>query len=177
MCGAGTFVIEAAEIAARLAPGRSRSFAFEHFATFEAGPWAAMREAATKRAIEPAFRFVGSDRDAGAITTSRANAERAGVAGFTEFHARAVSEIVAPKGPPGLVIVNPPYGARIGDKGGLAPLYRALGQTLKLRFTGWRVGLVTSDPALAKATRLPFEPPSAPVAHGGLRVMMFQARL
>ena len=176
MCGAGTFVIEAAEIAAGLKPGRSRSFAFEHLATFDAAAWQRMR--GTQGDARPAggacaVRFHGSDRDAGAITMSRANAERAGVAAMTEFRQHAISDLAAPDGPPGLVIVNPPYGTRIGDKKKLFPLYRALGQTLLARFAGWRVGLLTTEAPLAQACGLPFAPPPAPVLHGGLRVTLY----
>jgi putative N6-adenine-specific DNA methylase len=172
MCGSGTFVIEAAEIAARLNPGRRRHFAFEQLATFDAAAWQRMR-AASGRRVPPA-RFYGSDRDAGAIGMARANAERAGVADFTEFRQCTISDVVAPEGLPGLVIVNPPYGARIGDEKKLVPLYRALGQTLMTRFAGWRVGVITSDVKLARATGLRFLPAAAPVPHGGLRVTLFQ---
>lgn len=174
MCGSGTFVIEAAEMAASLRPGRSRAFAFEQLATFDAEKWRAMRDAANV-SVTSDLKFYGSDRDAGAIRMSRENAERAGVAGMTEFRQLSVSEVVAPDGPPGLVIVNPPYGGRIGEKKDLKPLYLALGQTLMTRFSGWRVGLITSEAALAKATGLPFAPPTAPVSHGGMRVTLFQA--
>ncbi len=172
MCGAGPFVIEAAEIAARLNPGRGRTFAFEHLASFDADAWAQMRGVQSARA--PAARLFGSDRDAGAIAMSRANAERAGVADFTEFHQAPISALNPPEGPPGLVIVNPPYGTRLGDRQALLPLYAALGQTLRSRFAGWRVGLVANEPKLAHATRLPFLPPGPPVPHGGLRVQLFQ---
>jgi putative N6-adenine-specific DNA methylase len=172
MCGSGTFVIEAAEIAARLNPGRSRSFAFEQLATFDATAWQRMREANSRRT--PPARFYGSDRDAGAIDMARANAERAGVAEFAEFRQCTIGDIVAPEARPGLVIVNPPYGTRIGDRKKLLPLYRALGQTLMTRFPGWRVGLIASEPTLARATGLPFLPTSAPIPHGGLRVTLFQ---
>lgn len=172
MCGAGTFVIEAAEIAAGLEPGRSRRFAFEQLATFDPVAWEAMR--AAESTATPAVRFYGSDKDAGAIRMSRANAERAGVAGITEFQACAIENIVAPAGPPGLVIVNPPYGDRIGEKARLKPLYRALGETLLSRFAGWRVGLITSDAALAEATSLPFALTADPVLHGGLRVTLYR---
>ncbi len=175
MCGSGTLVIEAAEIAAGLAPGRSRRFAFEQLATFDAAAWQRLRGTGSSSA--PAHRFHGSDRDAGAIAMSRANAARAGVDALTEFRHLTISELTAPEGPPGLVIVNPPYGARIGDKGELAPLYRALGQTLSTRFGGWRVGLVTSEPGLANATGLPFGEPFGPAAHGGLRVLLFTCSL
>jgi putative N6-adenine-specific DNA methylase len=172
MCGSGTFVIEAAEIAAGLQPGRSRRFAFEKLAAFDWKAWQQMRGAQTS--ITPAFRFYGSDRDPGAIAKSLANAERAGVTAFTDFACHTISEIVAPVGPPGLVIVNPPYGDRIGDKGKLSSLYRALGQTLMTKFKGWRVGLITSDNDFAHATELPFLPTTAPVAHGPLRVTLWQ---
>jgi putative N6-adenine-specific DNA methylase len=172
MCGAGTFVIEAAEIAAGLAPGRARAFAFEQLATFDADAWEAMRSALPARR-DTGARFYGSDRDADAIAMSRANAERAGIADLCTFAKQTVSELARPDGPPGLVIVNPPYGVRIGESKALFPLYRALGQSLRERFSGWRVGLVTTESALAQATGLPFKPPGPPVAHGGLRVTLF----
>ncbi|EWY38539.1 RNA methyltransferase [Skermanella stibiiresistens SB22] len=175
MCGSGTFVIEAAEIAAGLNPGRSRRFAFELLAGFDEAAWAAMRGAGGE-GVDPAqitFRFYGSDRDAGAIAMSRANAERAGIAGLTEFRQHSISDLVPPDGPPGLVICNPPYGNRVGDKNSLYPLYGAFGRTLLSRFAGWRVGMVTSERGLAAATGLPFAPPTAPISHGGVRIMLF----
>ena len=172
MCGSGTFVIEAAEIAAGLKPGRERHFAFEQLATFDAATWEEMRRAAPE--AKPAFRFYGSDRDAGAIEMSHANASRAGVGDLVDFHQHAVSDLVPPPGPPGLVIANAPYGDRIGDKKRLEALYRAFGETLRTRFSGWRVGLVTDASWLAKATGLPFLPTTAPVAHGGIRVTLFR---
>lgn len=172
MCGSGTFVIEAAEIAAGLYPGRSRTFAFEQLATFDQSTWNAMRASAQTKT--PPFKFYGSDRDAGAITMSRANAERAGVAAFTAFAQHSISDLQRPAGPPGLVIANPPYGDRIGDKHQLHALYRTFGQTLLSRFSGWRAAIITTDAALAKATGLPFKPTAAPVPHGGLRVTLYQ---
>ncbi len=172
MCGSGTFVIEAAEIAANLQPGRSRRFAFEQLTSFDPAAWQRMRS--THSGATPAVRFYGSDLDAGAIRMSRANAERAGVAGITEFQQLAIEDLAAPAGPPGLVIVNPPYGDRVGEKARLKSLYRTLGQTLLTRFAGWRVGLVTDEASLADATGLPFALSAAPVLHGGLRVTLFR---
>jgi putative N6-adenine-specific DNA methylase len=172
MCGSGTFVIEAAEVAAGLNPGRSRHFAFEKLATFDSAIWQEMRGAAQGAATE--LRFFGSDRDAGAIRMSRANAKRAGVSDVTAFKQQAVSDLVRPEGSPGLVIVNPPFGDRIGDKAELHALYGALGHTLLSRFSGWRVGLITTEVALARSTGLPFASPSRPVSHGGLKVLLFQ---
>ena len=172
MCGSGTFIIEAAEIAAGLKPGRNRSFAFEQLATFNEDEWNCLR-AVTPPAPMSSPRFFGSDRDAGAIRISTDNAERSGVSAITDFRQLTVSEVAPPEGPPGLVIANPPYGTRLGEKATLQPLYRSLGQTMLQRFRGWRVGLITTEPTLARATGLPFRPPSAPIAHGGLKVQLY----
>ena len=172
MCGSGTFVIEAAEIAAGLFPGRSRSFAFENLASFDPEAWAALKS--KMRPKPTTLRFFGSDRDGGAIKMSRANAERAGVDTATQFSQHSVSDLMRPDGPPGLVIVNPPYGTRIGEKKLLYAVYGAFGKTLLQRFSGWRVGMVTTDAALAKTSGLPFLPDPIPVSHGGLRVTLFK---
>lgn len=175
MCGSGTFVIEAAEVALGLAPGRARGFAFETLKTFDPAAWAEMRAAPVPRATP--LRFHGFDRDAGAIAASRANAARAGVDGVCDFAEQPVSALRPPEGPPGLVMVNPPYGARLGDRTELRALYAALGRALRERFGGWRVGLVTSEPALARAAGLPFGPPGPPVPHGPLKVRLYVADL
>lgn len=172
MCGSGTFVLEAAEIAAGLPPGRSRPFAFEDLASFDADAWATLRR--SPNPAGSALRFFGRDRDAGAIRMSQANAERAGVADLTDFSMAPLSDLTHPDSPPGLVMVNPPYGARIGNKKLLFALYGTLGKVLKDRFSGWRVGIVTSEPGLAKATALPFLPTGAPVANGGLKVRLYR---
>lgn len=172
MCGSGTFVIEAAEIAAGLQPGRSRAFAFEQTAVFDATALAALRRPAPDRTAEP--RFLGFDRDQGAIRGAQSNAARAGLADWCRFACQPLSALERPEGPPGLVMVNPPYGARIGDRKQLFGLYGALGTVLKERFAGWRVGIVTSDAGLAKATGLSFLDPGPQVAHGGLKVQLWR---
>ncbi|MEX0285610.1 MAG: class I SAM-dependent RNA methyltransferase, partial [Paracoccaceae bacterium] len=117
-------------------------------------------------------RFHGSDGDAGAVANAQANAARAGVTAMTHSRLAAVSDLPRPDGPTGLVIVNPPYGGRIGNKKLLFALHGTLGQVLKERFSGWRVGLVTNEGALAGATGLPFERPGPPVDHGGLKIRL-----
>lgn len=174
MCGSGTFVIEAAEIAAGFVPGRSRDFAFQKFATFDAAAWTAMKRAACASTRTPSARYYGRDRDPGAIRMSRANAERAGVSAITDFIETSIEDLTPPDGPPGLVIVNPPYGGRIGETAKLRPLYRSLGQTLLTRFAGWRVGLITGDDSLAQATGLPFSLEADHVLHGGLRIRLYR---
>ncbi len=172
MCGSGTFVIEAAEIAAGLQPGRSRGFAFEQLASFDAEAFGALRREDPERL--PKMQFIGSDRDQGAVRNAEANAMRAGVADVTTFTCHGAAETRPPKGPPGLVIVNPPYGARIGNKKLLYALYGSFGQTMLAHFKGWRVGLITSEPSLAKATGLPWKPQGASVAHGGTKIWLWQ---
>ena len=85
-----------------------------------------------------------------------------------------MSALTPPEGPAGLVMVNPPYGARIGEGEGLRALYQTLGRVLRERFSGWRVGLVTSESRLAKATGLPFLPPGPPVPHGPLKIRLYR---
>ena len=172
MCGSGTFVIEAAEIAAGLPPGRSRVFAFESFAGHDADAWAASRDDLPVASGEVGF--FGHDRDDGAIRSATANAEAAGVGALTAFTRQSVSDLAPPCDRPGLVMVNPPYGTRIGNRKLLFGLYGAFGQAVKARFGGWRVGLVTSDGALAGATGLPFLPAGPPVPHGGLKVRLYR---
>ena len=118
----------------------------------------------------PAARCTGPDRDAGAIGMSRAS----GCRRHHRVPAGHDHEIELPAGSPGLVIVNPPYGTRLGESKDLSPLYPALGQVLMSRFTGWRVGIISSEPGRAHATGLPFLPTGAPVPHGGLRVSLFR---
>lgn len=172
MCGSGTFLIEAAEMTAGLQAGRSRSFAFTHLATFDAKQVDSLRRLPAAHDARPLF--YGSDRDQGAIRMATQNADRAGVKDWTVFATHGAAEVQRPDGPPGLVMCNPPYGGRIGNKKLLYPLYGTLGQTLKDRFRGWRIGIVTSEPGLAKATGLPFLPQAPLVPHGGLKVRLYR---
>lgn len=173
MCGAGTFVIEAAEMAMGLNPGRARHFAFEKLVTFDAKAWEALRN--SKTPVKPPMKFYGSDRDDGAIQSARANAARAGVADVAIFERKTVSDVTPPDGGPGLVICNPPYGTRISDRKQLADLYSTFGRVMRERFKGWRVGMIASNAGLAKATGLPFKPNPPAVLHGGLRIHLYRS--
>ncbi|WP_425041227.1 THUMP domain-containing class I SAM-dependent RNA methyltransferase [Primorskyibacter sp. S187A] len=173
MCGSGTFPIEAAEIAAGLAPGRTRSFSFEQLKSFDAQAWDALKDAP---ASPGARMFHGFDRDAGAIAGAKANAARAGVSEACAFAQAPLAAQSRPAGPPGLIMVNPPYGTRIGDRRALFALYGALGQTMRAQYSGWRFGMITSDGGLAKATGLTLDA-SEPIAFGGLKVKLYSAQL
>jgi len=148
MCGSGTFVIEAAEIARRFDCGRARTFAFQTLPTFDAEAFAAMGSP-DRPAAYPCF---GSDRDQGAIKMSIQNAERAGVDDVTSFHHASISDIAPPTDAAGLVICNPPYGARLGNKTPLVGLYALFGEPTKHEFKGSPKTIVPSEPRLPNAT-------------------------
>ena len=172
MCGSGTYPIEAAEIAANLLAGRDRHFAFEKLVSYDADAVQAMKETWFTREIKP--QFYGFDRNAKVIESARANAARGGVDGVCQFTAKSLSKLKRPEGPPGLVMVNPPYGIRIGNKRELFALYESFGEVMRAHFTGWRVGMIVADKPLAEATKLPWLPPSAPIPHGGLKIWLYQ---
>ncbi|WP_415810872.1 THUMP domain-containing class I SAM-dependent RNA methyltransferase [Litorimonas haliclonae] len=175
MCGSGTFLIEAAETSAGLLPGRSRSFAFEKLATYDAERVDKLK--AEKPRLDVKHHFYGSDRNVKVIEFANENAARAGVTQHCTFSPMPLTALERPDGPPGLVIVNPPYGARVGKKKDLFALYNSFGQIMQEKFQGWRVGMITSDTNLAQATNLPWLPTDAPINHGGLRVKLFKTRV
>lgn len=175
LCGSGTIPIEAASLAMGLPPGAHRRFAFMDWPSFDPAAWSRLRDDALARALpRPPAPIAGSDRDAGAVAMAVRNAERAGLAEHVRFERRPVSD-ARPCGARGLVVCNPPYGARIGG-GNLRDLYAALGNLLRREFTGWRLALLTTDRRLATATGVRLESESEPIAHGGLRVKAYTFR-
>ena len=146
-CGSGTIPIEAALLARRIPPGLHRRFAFEAWPDFDARLWKQVRADAASRIVPGAPAIVGSDRDAGAIEASRANAARAGVAENTEFRNVSLTAMDPPPGT-GLLLTNPPYGARIGEEKPLRSLYAQLGNVSRTRLPGWRVALLGANPRL-----------------------------
>jgi putative N6-adenine-specific DNA methylase len=173
MCGAGTIPIEAALIACRIAPGLGRTFAFQQWPTFDDAAWRRV-EADAKTRILPhvPVPLLGSDRDAGAIDAAHQNAARAGVAEDVRFERRAISAIEPPAGP-GWVVINPPYGDRIGERQRLRDLYAQLGHVLRARCAGWHVALLSAHRDLDRQTDLPLEP-SLTLSNGGIRVRLMR---
>ena len=172
MCGSGTYPIEAAEMAANAMAGRDRSFAFEHLVGYDADEVEAMKKGWYTR--EPSPHFYGYDRDVGVVESAKQNAVRAGMDTACHFAAQPLSKLQPPSGPPGLVIVNPPYGERIGNKKELFGLYRNFGDIMRERFKGWRVGMITADQSLAEETKLPWLPVGPPIPHGGLKIKLYR---
>ena len=173
-CGSGTLVIEAAMMARDIAPGLLRTFAAEAWPEAKAADWRAAREAARAR-IKPSAgaRLIGSDRDAGAIAAALSNAARAGVSADVQFVERALSELVAPEGP-GLLITNPPYGVRVGERTPLRDLYARFGQVARAQCAGWRVALLSPDRVLDGHTGLRFAE-ALKTSNGGLPVRVVLA--
>ncbi len=171
MCGSGTIAIEGALIARRIAPGIGRTFACETWPAFDGA--AASRARTGARAAQrdaAAAPIVASDRDEGAIAAALANAERAGVAADVTVEHRALSAIAPPAGP-GLLVVNPPYGARVGDSGTLRNLYAQLGNVARAKLPGWRVALISADRSLERHTKLPLVE-RLRLSNGGIRVRL-----
>ncbi|WP_447974828.1 THUMP domain-containing class I SAM-dependent RNA methyltransferase [Nitrospira sp. Kam-Ns4a] len=161
MCGAGTFLLEAALIAGNVPPGLGRRFAFEVLRPFDAEAWRALCAAAGARRVTPAGgRLFGCDRDERALAAAGANLEAAGFADTVSLRCANILEL-EPPAETGILIANPPYGVRMGDEAGLAAFYPRLGDVLKRRFHGWRAYLFTADLRLPKliglrpARRLP----------------------
>jgi 23S rRNA (guanine2445-N2)-methyltransferase / 23S rRNA (guanine2069-N7)-methyltransferase len=160
MCGSGTLLIEAAWMAAGVAPALQRDyFGFLGWRGHDAALWQSLRDAAQERALEGlrGLRscFFGSDSDPRMIAIATHNLQTAGVAGFVTLDKQSAEHLQAPAGfTTGLVITNPPYGERMGDLATLPALYKALGERLRESFKGWRAAVLTSEPELERALGL-----------------------
>ncbi|HEX8395635.1 MAG TPA: class I SAM-dependent RNA methyltransferase [Longimicrobium sp.] len=181
MCGSGTIAIEAALLARNIAPGLAmadrepRRYAFADWPDFDAPGWAAAVERARAEILASApAPILGSDRDAGAIQASTANAERAGVSADVAFSVRPLSAIEPPDGP-GLILCNPPYGVRVGERDPLRNLYAAMGRTVQERAPGWTLGLLSADKQLEGHVGLPFRE-AFRTSNGGIPVHLVLAR-
>ena len=153
-CGSGTIVIEAAMMAARMAPGLLREDqAFPYWLAHDAEEWARCRADARQQQVTPQARFYGKDVDPNMIAIAQENASRAGVAAYIQWEVQDVSACTAPS-PSGLLIGNPPYGERLSDAEALTPLYQTLGEQLHQSFSGWQAAILTASQDLAKAIGL-----------------------
>lgn len=152
MCGSGTLPIEAALMAADVAPGLHRPwFGFLGWRGHDASRWLAAVAEAEARAVAGLAGLppiVGHDADRHAVHAALGNLERAGLRGHVHIERKPLSE-ARPRLAHGLLAVNPPYGERLGDEASLAPLYRELGATLRDHFPGWHASVFTGNPELA----------------------------
>ncbi|GAB3625158.1 DNA methyltransferase [Pandoraea terrae] len=204
MCGSGTFLAEAAQIALAVPPGANRRFGFEKLKGYDITAWQSLKVAAMDAQRDARARGVpdtifGSDISGDMLVKARANLERAGVGdvGLKQVDAR---DMTPPCEGAGIIVTNPPYGERIEvrgrrpsraaededyDDGGRgqfsrarpdtldADFYRAFGDTLKQRFTGWSAYLLTTDMSLPGQLRLR-ESRRTPLFNGALECRLFR---
>ncbi len=153
MCGSGTFLTEAALIAADAAPALDRAyFGFMGWHGHDAALWNSLCDDARARraARSPRRSIFGSDIDSDAVRMSIENAAQAGVSDWVHVERRPLGEVTRPNGNVGLVVTNPPYGERIGAEAGLPELYTELGRVLREQFQGWHAAVLTGNPPLAR---------------------------
>ena len=143
-CGSGTFPIEAAMIAANMAPGMNRSFLSESWTNLIPKKcwYDAIDEATELVDVTVKVDIQGYDIDGEVIKAARENAERAGVDHMIHFQERPVAQLSHPK-KYGFIITNPPYGERIGGKKNLPALYKTIGERFKA-LDSWSMYLITA---------------------------------
>ncbi len=176
MCGSGTFLLEAVQIALDIAPGLGRRFAFERLRLFDRAVWSALRGAAEKRRqtarLLPVY---GSDIVGEQVRRSRATLEAAGIAGCVTLERADLLERLPPA-EEGIMVTNPPYGVRIGEAEELAAFYPALGDALKKRWSGWRCHFLSGDPMLPKLIGLKASR-RTPLFNGSLECRLYEYRM
>lgn len=158
MCGSGTILIEAALIAADIAPGLNRvSFGFERWLKHDASIWQKLRDEAHERRRKglekdlPEIR--GYDADIRVIRAAEENIVTAELDHWLRVSRKELAEFKKPTHTElknGLVLSNPPYGERLGEVESLKMLYAHLGERLRNEFQGWRAGVFTGNPELGK---------------------------
>jgi putative N6-adenine-specific DNA methylase len=150
MCGSGTFPIEAALLARRIAPGTiRREFGYMRWKDFSKPTHEAELAEASRRALAALpFPIQGSDQDSQMIKLARENARRAGVERDIAWQARDFAA-VDPPAPSGTLVANPPYDERLKSPD-LVELYRQLGDVLKHRWAGYTAYILTGNRQAAK---------------------------
>jgi putative N6-adenine-specific DNA methylase len=176
MCGSGTFLTEATLIALNIAPGQGRDFGFERLKNFDAVVWAKLKQEA-RAAVRPLEQLPihGSDLASAAIEHARQNFSDAGLSDIVTLRQLDVLDAAAPAAS-GVLIMNPPYGERIGEQEALAALYPKLASVLKQRFAGWTAYILTADTRLPSLMRLK---PSrkTPLFNGPIECRLYEFKL
>lgn len=176
MCGSGTFLLEAAQIALNIAPGAQRHFAFERFNQFDQDLWCKIKaEAFSEQRSLLQLPIYGSDLYGYALADARANLEAAGLLDAVHLKQANILEISAPE-PQGILVTNPPYGVRVGETESLMAFYTKLGDKLKSKFSGWTVYIFSADSALPKTIRLKASR-RIPLFNGALECRLLEYRM
>ena len=176
MCGSGTILLEAAEMALDIAPGSGRPFAFEKLKNFDQRRWRELsRQAAARRKPRAPLPIYGSDLSVEALKAARANLAGAGLEQVVSLKRANVLEISAPANE-GIIVTNPPYGVRLGEQQELAEFYPKLGDALKKNFSGWRAYILSADMRLPKLIRLAASKRTA-LFNGPLECRLFEYKM
>jgi putative N6-adenine-specific DNA methylase len=176
MCGAGTFLVEAAMMALDVAPGLNRSFGFERLVNFDEKRWKNLRDRAQarRRPARP-LEIAGSDKSGTSLGQARANLAAAGIEDAVRLKQMDILD-GSPPLPPGIAVMNPPYGERLGDKDDLAAFYPRLGDALKQRHAGWTAYIFTADMQLPKLIGLKASR-RTPLYNGALECRLLEYRM
>ena len=193
MCGSGTFLVEAAQVALGIAPGGSRSFAFEWLKGMDTKAWQKLKSDAQRArmlASADELQVVGSDISTDMLAITRANWERAGLPGEARTKQVDARFVQPPFDEPGLLLMNPPYGERIAVRGQRrAPedeqprdeveeaaanqFASAFATTLKQHFAGWQAWVFTGDLSFPRRLRLK-ESRRTPLYNGNIECRLFR---
>lgn len=176
MCGSGTFLMEAAQMALNIAPGLGRGFAFERMLRMDKKVWASMKAEAQK-ACQPvrALPIFGSDATSAALRDADRNLKAAGLREAVTLSKVDIQDITPPA-EAGVMVMNPPYGVRLGEEEELAALYPKLGDVLKKRFANWRAYIISADTSLPKLIRLSASR-KTPLFNGALECRLYEYKL
>lgn len=160
MCGSATFLIEAAQMSLNIAPGLKRKhFGFSHWKGHDADSWnklIAEAKQKIKPAAELAIHFTGFDASRDSVAAARQNIHSAGLQDVISVEQKDFSQSCeyikenAATIRPGMVIVNPPYGERLGEKRELAHLYSEMGDCWREHFADWKIALFTANDDLSQ---------------------------
>jgi 23S rRNA G2445 N2-methylase RlmL len=155
MCGSGTLAIEAALIGLGRAPGLLRgNFAFMHTKGFAHATWKELREQAKKRGKKSlSGKIIATDSDPDAIDAAKKNAATAGVEHCIEFGVCDYADTALPDNG-GVIVINPPYGERMGEIARLENTYKGIGDYYKQKCGGYTGYVFTGNPSLAKKVSL-----------------------
>ena len=177
MCGSGTIVAEAAQIAANRAPGLMRTFGFQKLSWYDGPTWQRIKQAARDRIRLPsgAPAIFASDMADAAVALTRTTLRSAQVDAFVDVTRADVLTRAAPAAS-GVLIANPPYCVRLAEVNALAAFYPRLGDALKQNFAGWTVNLLTGDLRLAKLIGLKPDR-RTPLWNGAIECRLFAFRI
>lgn len=178
MCGSGTFCLEAALMAAGIAPGRRRSFAFMRWPAFRPARWRhLLRQADAAAAVPQRRRIFALDQSPRSVQRLAHTLETTGLAAwvgvaqgdFFDLDPRTLTAAT------GLVVINPPYGRRLGTPVASADLFQRILDRLQAVYRGWRCALIAPDRKLIEAS--PFAARLYPLSHGGLHLALLVGRI